>query len=187
VRYALWGEWMMGFSLVKEIINCILGNIAINFIIGLLTGGITVQADDSVVIAPTLREYIWITALILGLIVGYLVTHAVVKAVGESIVENRDAVNGTDAYQGSSWVWLRKLPRKKWALTGLVMFLSVAVALPVLPWTMDVLGVARMNFYQFCLLISVYSIISSKLLGKLIIARCAQPDYVEWKLKCLDT
>ena len=165
----------------KEMFGSVTGNIAMNIIIGSVLRGIVLQADGSVVIAPTTVEGIPITGLIFGLITGILVTNGVVKEMNAGILASCPEVPET-AVTDKRFAWM---PVGRVALTCFVCVCMMAFSAAALWSIMMLLNIAVMNFYQFTVFITVYASILGKPLACALTRRCVQPDYIRYTLRAL--
>ena len=182
----------------KAMFGSVTVNIAMNIIIGSVLGGILLQADGSVLIAPTTVEGMPIVGVIFGFITGILVTNAVVKEMNAGILAARSDVcsdNSPDIWPEISQTasarnrfakfmgnlgatFLGKLPKGRIGLTCLVCFCAMGFSAAALWGVLTLFDIAVMNFYQFVVFITVYASIISKPLSFVLVKRCMQQDYI---------
>jgi hypothetical protein len=161
-------------SLIKEIYGSVTGNIAMNFILGSVFGGVAARADGSVIINPTTLEGIPITGLIFGLIIGVLVTKGIIAEMNKVIAANPAMIEGAVADKRFSW-----MPVKKGALTRLACACVMVFSAVALPSIMSLFGIPFMNFYQYTVFMTVYATLVGKALSYVLMRRCLQPDYIK--------
>ncbi len=165
-------------GMFKEIYGAVTGNIAMNFIMGTLLGGVVLGADASVVVFPTTVEGIPITGLVFGLIVGVLVTNGVVQAMRPIMAESGGAILA-GAVPDRRLTWL---PKSQAALTAVVCLAAMLFSAVALPAILTLFNLPVLNFYQFTVLISIYAALLGKPLSFILTKRCMQPDYVGYAL-----
>ena len=164
-------------SLFKEMWGGVTMNIAMNIIIGSLLGGVILLPDAAVYILPTTAEGMPITGLVFGLIVGILVTNGCVKVMNGIILSSNAAAGGAIPDKRFAWMPKRKIP-----LTCLVCACAMAFSAVALTGLMRLFGLAVMNFYQFCIFITIYASLIGKPISYVLTRRCMQPDYIGYVL-----
>jgi len=170
---------MPKIGVFKEMFGAVTANIAMGIILGSFLGGVSAQADGSVVIAPTTIEGIPITGLIFGLIIGILVTSGIVNAMKKTIRNSEQKILET-AVKSKYYTWM---PKRKIPLTCLISISVMIFSAVVLPSIMALFDKTFMNFYQFVIFISVYAALLGKPISNILIKRCMQPDYISFVLK----
>ncbi len=170
---------MPKISVFKEMFGAVTTNIAMGIILGSFLGGVSAQADGSVVIAPTTIEGIPITGLIFGLIIGILVTSGIVNAMKKSI-RNAELEILEAAVKNRYYTWM---PKRKIPLICLVSISVMIFSAIVLPAILALFDKTLLNFYQFVIFITVYAALLSKPISYILIKRCMQPDYISFVLK----
>ena len=163
----------------KEMFGSVTVNIAMNILIGSVLGGVALQADGSLVIAPATVQGIPVTGLIFGLIAGVLVTNGIVKEMNAGILASCPAIPET-AVTDTRFAWM---PVGRVAFTCCVCVCTMVFSAAALWAVMMLFDMAVMNFYQFTVLITVYAGILSKPLSCALIRRCMQPDYIRHILR----
>lgn len=142
-----------------------------------LYGSISSTIMTGLMFNPWLEPYtltgkraVGFNGLFCTLVTTMLVISGVCKAV--RIGRYNGEIQGTDKPDK----WLMRLPRNR-ALFGLL------VALPAAPLgyllfdrTFRFFGFEQLNFYQYMLMNMIYSTLLSKVVSRLAIARCLQPD-----------
>lgn len=166
-------------GLFKAMYGSVTGNIATNIVIGSLLGGVRVVEGQSVVIAPTTAEGIPITGLVFGLLLGILATKGVLDAMDAAILARDKAIPETAA-PDRRFAWM---PVGRGALTGLLCACAMTFSAAALPAIMKLFGLSVLDFYQFCVLITIYAALVGKPISYVLIRRCAQPDYIRHVLK----
>ena len=165
-------------SVYKEMYAAVMGNIALNIVLGSFLGGIKVENDGSVVIYPSTVEAIPITGLILGLIVAVLVVNGVINSINKNILNAPpETLNGAERNR-----WLTWLPKRKATLMSLVSFCLMLFSAVSLWGIMMIFGIQIMNFFQFIIYITIYASIICKIITYIMIKRCTQRDYIEFVL-----
>ena len=155
------------------------GNIATNMIFGLITGGVTIASDGSVISSPTTVAGVPIGGMIFGLILGTLVTNGVVKDINAAILASGAAIP-EDSPSDKRFSWM---PKGKGMLMVLVCVCTMVFSAFALWFAMTLFGISVMNAYQYAIFISAYATIISKPLSYVLVRRCTQPDYALYEQK----
>jgi len=159
-------------SVFKAMYGSVTGNIAMDMVVGLISGSIAIAPDGSVVVAPTTVEGIPTTGLIFGLILGILVTRGIVKEINRAILAS-DAVIPEDMAADKWFAWM---PRSRGMLTALVCLCMMIFSAVALWCLMTLFGISVMNAYQYAVFMAAYAGVLSKPLSYVLVRRCTQLD-----------
>lgn len=169
---------------IRELFQGLLLNTFLTLLISFGFGSVFFQQDGTLIALPTTADTVWITGLIFGLIMGVLVTRgtvqgfrAAVRAAGGDLdVAPSEAASHVPKH----YAWI---PKRSGLLGVLVCLASMAISVVLLPTIMGILGIAKLNFFQFIGFITLYSWLLSKLFSRLLVRRMKKADYVQYTMQ----
>lgn len=157
--------------------KAVAANIAMNIVMGYLMGDVRLQMDQTLVVQPTNSIGMGITGIILGGLTAYLVTSSVLQELPSwHAAWSEEEWARVSATQKGEF-WLRLLPHRNIPLRITVCVLSMLVSALILPQLMRIIERPELNFLQFCVLITLYGSVLSKVLASLLVARCTRKDW----------
>ena len=172
-------------SVFAAMFGSVTSSVAMNIIIGTITGGVFVAAESMVIIAPNTIEGMPTTGFVFGFITGLLTTNAIVKAVNSGIIASVLASGKEDTGLSQdppplsasdrrfSWMPKARVPFTLLMCAGVMVFSII-----MLPSIMWLFGLSILNFFQYTAFMIIYSSLISKPLGYVITQRLSQPDHV---------
>ena len=156
------------FSALKNWFNTVADDFGVNMLMGLLFGS-TCVVEHNVVIAPTTRAGIVISALILGLAVALQMAFPVTKSVYELCASGQ-----VPAYEKPNPL-AAHMPSKPFAFAMALIVPIMLLSLLVFWAVLSFFGFDTLNFFQFFVIRTIYVAGLSKLVVKLAIWRFRQP------------
>ncbi|MDO4546619.1 MAG: hypothetical protein Q4D04_00825 [Clostridia bacterium] len=157
------------FSALKNWFNTIIDDFGFNMIVGLLFGS-TMIVDHNVVITPTTRAGIVISALILGMIITLRMVYPVLGSIRAL------KLSGELKPLPAANKFFSRLPesplRLAMALSPVIMLLSLAVLWTVLSF----FGFEVLNFFQFFVIRTIFVTVLTKGVVRVAVLRYIQPE-----------